>query len=167
MPCPKAILHQVCSRTAMPPGLLSSVPRSTATSAAHSRPSDLPIIPGRLANRKRNGNGKLSTHWRMGCLGSTSSTSKARALGHAPCAATGAKSSAIAISTRGVSVLSARSKLPQGFAAHLLTREELHPLRRHTCEWFPTAASRGVSRPSNCAPRRRHSSTPRRARDHR
>jgi len=35
------------------------------------------MIAGRLANRKRNGYGKLNTHWRTGCEGKTSSTSRA------------------------------------------------------------------------------------------
>jgi hypothetical protein len=35
----------------------------------------LTMTAGRLANRKRNGYGMLSTHWRTGCSGNTSSTS--------------------------------------------------------------------------------------------
>ena len=41
------------------------------------------MTSGRLANRKRNGNGTLSTHWRNGCSGKTSSTNKRC---FAPCA---------------------------------------------------------------------------------
>ena len=40
-------------------------------------PSALPMILGWLANRNLRGNGTLSTHWRMGSWGNTSSTSKA------------------------------------------------------------------------------------------
>ena len=35
------------------------------------------MIAGRLANKNRNGYGRLSTHWRTGCLGKISSTSSA------------------------------------------------------------------------------------------
>jgi len=45
------------------------------------------MIAGRLANRKRKGYGKLSTHWRTGYSGKTSSTSSAALCGHAPRAA--------------------------------------------------------------------------------
>jgi hypothetical protein len=51
-----------------------------------------PIASGSLANKNRNGNGTLSTHWRIGTSGSTSSTSNAAVptmrrapqLGHQP-----------------------------------------------------------------------------------
>lgn len=40
-------------------------------------PSAWPVTAGRLANKKRNGFGKLNTHWRIGCSAKTSSTSSA------------------------------------------------------------------------------------------
>ena len=43
----------------------------------YTMPKTLLMIAGQLANRNRNGYGKLSTHWRTGCLGKTSSTSSA------------------------------------------------------------------------------------------
>jgi hypothetical protein len=41
----------------------------------YAMPSTRTMISGQLANRKRSWNGKLNTHWRMGCSGKTSSIS--------------------------------------------------------------------------------------------
>jgi hypothetical protein len=79
-------------------------------SVRYTMPSTRPMIAGRLANRKRNGYEKLSTHWRTGCSGTLHppagwrsrqlllycSTSCIPALvGHAPRPATGVIATAL------------------------------------------------------------------------
>ena len=62
------------------------------------------MIAGRLANKNRNGYGKLSTHWRTGCLGKTSSTSNAAL--SANCLSTAAGAEAPSLATKCDQVLS-------------------------------------------------------------
>ena len=74
-------------------------------------PSTFPMIAGRLANRNRNGYGKLSTHWRTGLLGKDIIDQQRGAFRHTPRATAGAKRAALTTKRHEAFVMT-------GLAAH-------------------------------------------------